>query len=137
LTVDEFREIWFQNAADPPSFRQPRPAIDTIEDHERDPEEVEETELLSAVVDTNPKNAAIEETEETERNEEDGENEENGEVDEAEAQAAFLEEMVADKFLEEEINRHLGQEEFRQALVEMDGNVIRDSVNSSNTRRTS
>lgn len=110
LTVDEFREIWFQNAADPPSFRQPRPAIDVIEDRERDEEEVEETALLSDQVVPKPN---VE-----------GENgvEENGEVvDEAEAQAAFLEELAADKALEDEINRHLGQEEFQQALAEMEG----------------
>jgi hypothetical protein len=30
--------------------------------------------------------------------------------------------MVADRTLEDEINRHLGQQEFQQALAEMDGN---------------
>jgi len=103
LTVDEFREIWFQNAADPPSFQQPRPDIDAIKDREEDVEEAEETELLSTQVAKSPNP------------------EEKEEVDETEAQAAFLEEMVADKALEEEINRHLGQEEFQQALAEMEG----------------
>jgi len=104
LTVDEFREIWFQNAADPPSFNQPRPNTAQIEDGGRDVEEAEETQLLSTQVEGNNPKPEID-----------------GEVDEAEAQAAFLEEMVADKALEDEINRHLGQEEFQQALAEMDG----------------
>ena len=44
---------------------------------------------------------------------------------EAEAQSAFLEEMVADRALEDEINRHLDNDEFQQALAEMDGNFSR------------
>ena len=42
-------------------------------------------------------------------------------VTEAEAQSAFLEELVEDRALEEEINRHLTNNEFQQALAEMNG----------------
>jgi hypothetical protein len=42
-------------------------------------------------------------------------------VTDAEAQSAFLEELVEDRALEEEINRHLTNNEFQQALVEMNG----------------
>jgi transcription factor IIIB 90 kDa subunit len=95
LTVEEFREIWFQNSADPPSFATPG-AREEQDDDEENPE-----------------------PEGTPQIEESG-----GEGDEhvaaAEAESAFLEEIVADRTLEEEINRHLNQQEFQQALVEMD-----------------
>lgn len=98
MTVDEFREIWFQNAADPPAFAQAQ-TVPAIEDGTT---EAEETALIAQ--------ASI--TENTQGD---------GAVAEAEAQSAFLEEMVADRALEEEINRHLGNEEFQQALAEMSG----------------
>ena len=85
LTVDEFREIWFQNASDPPSFAKPQAAI------EQSTLEAEEEGLLLPA------------------------------AQEAEAQSAFLEEMVADRALEDEINRHLDNDEFQQALAEMNG----------------
>jgi hypothetical protein len=97
LTVDEFREIWFQNAADPPSFLRPQPPTKEIEAVE----EEEETALLSTQV-NNGQNPTEE-------------------IGEAEAQSAFLEEMVADKALEDEIIKHLDEDEFRQALAEMEG----------------
>ena len=106
LTVDEFREIWFQNAADPPSFvrpQSPSKQIDAAEGEEED----EETQLLSAQIGDTVKNSS--------------------ETGEAEAQSAFLEEMVADKALEDEINKHLDEGEFRQALAEMQG-IPRDSI---------
>ena len=89
--MDEFREIWFQNATDPPAFSQP-PMLG-IENGET---EAEETAVIGESTDTRG-------------------------VTEAEAQSAFLEEMVADRALEEEINRHLGNEEFQQALAEVNG----------------
>ena len=93
MTVDEFREIWFQNASDPPSFAKPRAAI---EPGALEPEE--EGSLLLAA-----------------------ENGENSAAQEAEAQSAFLEEMVADRALEDEINQHLDNDDFQQALAEMNG----------------
>ena len=99
MTVDEFREIWFQNAADPPAFGQPRSTVAAIED---DTTEAEETTLIAQASTT-------------------GNAQGDGAVAEAEAQSAFLEEMVADRALEEEIKRHLGNEEFQQALAEMSG----------------
>ena len=98
MTVDEFREIWFQNAADPPAFAQSQ----TVLAIEEGTTEAEETALIAQ--------ASV--TENTQVD---------GAVAEAEAQSAFLEEMVADRALEEEINRHLGNEEFQQALAEMSG----------------
>ena len=99
LTVDEFRDIWFQNAADPPAFAQPRSTVPAIEDGTT---EEEETALIAqaSTIENEQGDSA---------------------VAEAEAQSAFLEEMVADRALEEEINRHLGNEEFQQALAEMSG----------------
>jgi len=99
LTVDEFREIWFQNASDPPSFAKPRTTIE-----QRGSEAEEERLLLPAA-----------------------EDEENTAAQEAEAQSAFLEEMVADRALEDEINRHLGNDEFQQALAEMNGTLLSPS----------
>ena len=95
LTVDEFREIWFQNAADPPSFAKPRSTTLQIEGgdltREGDEEEVGE----------------------------EGEDE-NADVQAEEAEAEFLEEMVADRALEDEISKHLNEEEFQRALAEID-----------------
>jgi hypothetical protein len=102
LTVDEFREIWFQNASDPPSFAKPRAAIEEGSpdvEAEAEAEEEEEEELLLPSA----------------------ENAEDPGAQEVEAQSAFLEEMVADRALEEEINRHLDNDDFQQALAEMDG----------------
>ena len=103
--MDEFREIWFQNASDPPSFAKPRAVIeqDSLDveaeaDEEEEEEEEEEGLLLPSA-----------------------ENAEDPAAQEVEAQSAFLEEMVADRALEEEINRHLDNDEFQQALAEMDG----------------
>lgn len=101
LTVDEFRDIWFQNAADPPSFAQPRPPVP---ENEEGVGELEETALIASQVQN------IQSQRDTTA----------GDV-EAEAESAFLEEMVADRALEEEINRHLRNAEFQQALAEMDG----------------
>jgi hypothetical protein len=104
LTVDEFREIWFQNASDPPSFAKPRAAIEEGSlDVEAETEEEEEEEglLLPSA-----------------------ENAEDPAAQEVEAQSAFLEEMVADRALEEEINRHLDNDDFQQALAEMDGTPL-------------
>ena len=103
LTVDEFREIWFQNASDPPSFAKPRAVIeqdslDVEAEAEEEEEEEEEGLLLPSA-----------------------ENAEDPAAQEVEAQSAFLEEMVADRVLEDEINRHLDNDEFQQALAEMDG----------------
>jgi len=99
LTVDEFREIWFQNASDPPSFAKPRAAIEQGSlEAEAEANGEEEGLLLPSA-----------------------ENAEDPAAQEAEAQSAFLEEMVADRALEDEINRHLDNDEFQQALVEMDG----------------
>ena len=110
LTVDEFREIWFQNSADPPSFAQPHPKPE-IEDaaSERD-----ETELSSAEVEgvqTNGERSG--DAEETQ-----------AETQAVEAEAEFLEDLVADHALEDEINRHLGHDEFQQALAEMEGMCV-------------
>src|SRR5277367_554984 len=99
LMVDEFREIWFQNASDPPSFAKPRAAIEQGSlEAEAEANGEEEGLLLPSA-----------------------ENAEDPAAQEAEAQSAFLEEMVADRALEDEINRHLDNDEFQQALVEMDG----------------
>ena len=99
LTVDEFREIWFQNASDPPSFAKPRAAIEEGSLDVEAEDEAEEEELLLPSA----------------------ENAEDPAAQEVEAQSAFLEEMVADRALEEEINRHLDNDDFQQALAEMDG----------------
>jgi len=99
--VDEFREIWFQNASDPPSFAKPRAAIEEGS-LDVDADADEERLLLPSA-----------------------ENAEDPAAQEAEAQSAFLEEMVADRVLEDEINRHLDNDEFQQALAEMDGNFSR------------
>jgi hypothetical protein len=101
--VDEFREIWFQNSADPPSFARPRP-----------PEEIEGTEEPRAIEDQPAREGSL-------QDQGDGEDGAGEEVLEQEAQSEFLKDLVSDKALEEEINRHLGQEEFQQALAEMDG----------------
>ena len=106
MTVDEFREIWFQNAADPPAFAQPRSVAPAIEDGTT---EAEETTLIAQASTT--ENAQGD-----------------GALAEAEAQSAFLEEMVADRALEDEINRHLGNEEFQQALAEMGGIIPSNST---------
>ena len=113
LTVDEFREIWFQNSADPPSFMQPKRPVKksdhNVSDTEADAiEEAEETALLASHL--SGTEAQVTDT---------GLQEDNA-VRDAEAQSAFLEEMVADRDLEDEINRHLGHEEFQQALAQMD-----------------
>ena len=47
LTVDEFREIWFQNSADPPSFAQPHPKAE-IEDTSSDRDGTEPPETVDA-----------------------------------------------------------------------------------------
>ena len=99
MTVEEFREIWFQNAADPPAFAQPRLAV------ENGTPEAEGTPLIeSQPENTESQTAPVESA-----------------VTEAEAQSAFLEELVEDRALEEEINRHLTNNEFQQALAEMSG----------------
>jgi hypothetical protein len=108
LTVDEFREIWFQNASDPPSFAKPRAAIEEgsldVEAEAEDEDEDEEGLLLPSAEDA-----------------------EDPAAQEVEAQSAFLEEMVADRALEEEINRHLDNDDFQQALAEMDGTPPRSA----------
>ena len=100
--MDKFREIWFQNASDPPSFAKPRAVIEQesldVEAEANEEEEEEEGLLLPSA-----------------------ENAEDPAAQEVEAQSAFLEEMVADRALEEEINRHLDNDDFQQALAEMDG----------------
>ena len=103
MTVDEFREIWFQNAADPPAFAQPRLAIG---DDAHGAEETSESEEPSSSRAENIQSQSVQ-----------GENT----VTDAEAQSAFLEELVEDRALEEEINRHLTNNEFQQALAEMNG----------------
>jgi transcription factor IIIB subunit 2 len=102
LTVEEFREIWFQNSADPPSFATPG-AREVEDDDEENPEPEGPTQI-----------------EDNERGAEESGGEGNEQVAAAEAESAFLEEIVADRTLEEEINRHLNQQEFQQALAEMD-----------------
>lgn len=112
LTVDEFREIWFQNSADPPSFTKPKRLVkaDEHDDEEADRDtDAEETVLLASNLVATQR--LVEDT---------GKQVEDAALD-AEAQSAFLEEMVADRELEDEINRHLGQREFQQALANMEG----------------
>jgi transcription factor IIIB 90 kDa subunit len=103
LTVDEFREIWFQNAADPPSFAKPRaPKAPQIEGGESPNDEDDAVDNEKENVDT--------------------------EAEEAEAE--FLEEMVADRALEDEISRHLTEGEFQRALAEID--ALRQQSHSEN-----
>jgi len=112
LTVDEFREIWFQNSADPPSFTKPKRLVkaDEHDDLEADRDtDAEETVLLASNLVATQR--LVEDT---------GKEVQDAALD-AEAQSAFLEEMVADRELEDEINRHLGQREFQQALANMEG----------------
>jgi transcription factor IIIB 90 kDa subunit len=101
LTVEEFREIWFQNASDPPAFAAPRsvPAIGNGEG--------EQEEELSS----DPQNVVPSEMNVLSQTTE----------IEAEAQSDFLEGLVADRALEDEINRHLDNEEFQQALLHSNG----------------
>lgn len=107
LTVDEFREIWFQNSADPPSFAKPSAAI---KDAEEDSDEDEGEETL-----------AIEGAETTDTVDADTQAEASEELADKEAEAAFLEDLVQDKELEDEIQRHLDKDQFQQALAEMNG----------------
>ena len=93
MTVEEFREIWFQNAADPPAFTAPRPATTATGN---DPAEID----LSAST-AGPEN-------------------DDSQIDAA-VESSFLEDLVADRALEDEINRHLGNERFQQALAQADG----------------
>ena len=80
MTVDEFREIWFQSSADPPAFIQPRSK--GVENEDQSPADDDF---------------------------------------DVEAQAEFLEEMVTDRALEEEINTHLRNQEFKEMLARVDG----------------
>jgi hypothetical protein len=88
--VDEFREIWFQNAADPPAF-----AARSVAAKERSGED--NLQELSEPHNENPSQT---------------------ETIEAEAESDFLQGLVADRELEDEINRHLTNEEFQQVLAE-------------------
>ena len=112
LTVDEFREIWFQNAADPPSFAaKPRTALNDTEGSDEEAEEmlaIEAAETTEAAqIDVSESQAeAIEE------------------LADKEAEAEFLEDLVQDKELEDEIQRHLDKDQFQQALAEMAGTAI-------------
>jgi len=109
LTVDEFREIWFQNSADPPSFAKPRAAVKAAEDDSEDEEgdgvlAIEGAETTAEISENNdPKVEASEK------------------IADKEAEAAFLEDLVQDKELEDEIQRHLDKDQFQQALAEMAG----------------
>jgi hypothetical protein len=106
--VEEFREIWFQNSADPPSFASLGMA-QAIEDENSDMEDTErDSEQLFASQAENRQGLPQLQTEDAE-------------VGVAEAESAFLEEMVEDRILEDEINRHLHDQEFHQALAEIDG----------------
>jgi len=109
LTVDEFREIWFQNAADPPSFAaKPKAALkETEEGEDSEGEDI----------------AAIESAQSNEQGTENPETpaEATEELADKEAEAAFLEDLVQDKELEDEIERHLNKDQFQQALAEMAG----------------
>jgi hypothetical protein len=109
LTVDEFREIWFQNAADPPSFAtKPKAALKDTEE-----EEYSEQEDVPAI-DSTESNVPGTENPETQVDA-------NEELADKEAEAAFLEDLVQDKELEDEIERHLNKNQFQQALAEMAG----------------
>jgi hypothetical protein len=106
LTVDEFREIWFQNSADPPSFAQPHPKAE-IEDTSSERGGSEAPETVEARVTSDDENRNPDEIE--------------ADTQVVEAEAEFLEDLVADHALEDEINQHLGHNEFQQALAEMEG----------------
>jgi hypothetical protein len=102
LTVEEFREIWFQNSSDPPAFVQPRPATAESEEGMSDVEQAD-----GMVSEMNKDSRDSLQADHT--------------VTDAEAQSAFLEDLVTDRALEEEINSHLGNQEFRQALAQVNG----------------
>ena len=109
LTVDEFREIWFQNAADPPSFAaKPKAAVKETEDGEDS-----EGEDIAAIESAQSNKQGTENSETPAKATE--------ELADKEAEAAFLEDLVQDKELEDEIERHLNKDQFQQALAEMAG----------------
>ena len=116
LTVDEFREIWFQNAADPPSFAaKPRTALNTaLNDTEDSDEEAEEMLAIEAAETTEAAQIDVSESQA----------EAIEELADKEAEAEFLEDLVQDKELEDEIQRHLDKDQFQQALAEMAGTAI-------------
>jgi transcription factor IIIB 90 kDa subunit len=114
LTVDEFREIWFQNSADPPSFAKPRTALMDVE--EDSDEETDETPAIEDSETTQPPPPEIEGP--------DTQAESNEQLANKEAESAFLEDLVQDKELEDEIQRHLDKDQFQQALAEMAGNIL-------------
>jgi len=116
LTVDEFREIWFQNAADPPSFAaKPHTALNTaLNDTEDSDEEAEEMLAIEATETTGAAQIDISESQA----------EAIEELADKEAEAEFLEDLVQDKELEDEIQRHLDKDQFQQALAEMASTAI-------------
>jgi hypothetical protein len=94
LTVDEFREIWFQNAADPPAFAATRSGASAEQEEEEELQTEETSHVAGSTSNPSLRTDDIE----------------------AEAQSDFLESLVADRALEDEINRHLEDEDFQQAL---------------------
>jgi FtsZ-interacting cell division protein ZipA len=113
LTVDEFREIWFQNSADPPSFAKPRTTLKDVE--EDSDEETDETPAIEDSEITQPP---------TQIEGPDTQAEANEQLANKEAESAFLEDLVQDKELEDEIQRHLDKDQFQQALAEMAGTIL-------------
>jgi transcription factor IIIB 90 kDa subunit len=116
LTVDEFREIWFQNAADPPSFAaKPRTELNTaLNDTEDSDEEAEEMLAIEAAETTGAAQIDVSESQA----------EAIEELANKEAEAEFLEDLVQDKELKDKIQQHLDKDQFQQALAKMAGTAI-------------
>jgi hypothetical protein len=103
LTVDSFRNVWLQSAADPPGYD--RPQLPALEDGNEDEDDGEETALNLRLADSGTmiENPGLE----------------NADVD-AVIESEEFQNLLDGRELEAEINRHLGHGKLQEIQLELD-----------------